>query len=124
MEVHVLTNAHVVEGCAEDAVFRQGRGVRPGAAAVAVGYPLRGALASGSNVAAGNAVGVVVEKLDAVAMARATDDVPQNTNFAVSAGAARAFLDSADVAYATAPSDKSLAPDEVPAFTVLMECWR
>lgn len=49
-EVHVLTNAHVVEGCAEDAVFRQGRGVRRGAAAVVVGHPLRGALASGANV--------------------------------------------------------------------------
>ena len=99
-EGHVLTNAHVVEGCAEDAAFRQGRGVDvwPGAMAVAVGYLLRGALASGSNVAAGNAAGVVVEKLDAAAMARATDDISQNINFAVSAGVARAFLDSAEVA--------------------------
>ena len=191
-EGHVLTNAHVVEGCAEArvppagavaiaardeaadlallmapaggavAAFRQGRGIRPGAAAVVVGYPLRGALASGANVtvgnvsalagpgddrrliqitapvqpgnsggpvldSAGNAVGVVVAKLDAVAMARATGDIPQNVNFAVSAGAARAFLDSEGVAYATAPSGESLAPDEVAAkaaaFTVLVECW-
>ena len=71
---------------------------------------------------AGNAVGVVVAKLDAVAMARATDDIPQNVNFAASAGAARTFLDSEDIAYATAPSDESLAPDEVAAFTVLVEC--
>ncbi len=191
-EGHVLTNAHVVEGCAEAhmppagavavaardeaadlallkapaggsvATFRQGRGIRPGAMAVVVGYPLRGALASGANVtvgnvsalagpgddrrliqitapvqpgnsggpvldSAGNAVGVVVAKLDAVAMARATGDIPQNVNFAVSAGAARAFLDSEGVAYDTAPSGESLAPDEVAAkaaaFTVLVECW-
>ena len=144
-------------------MFRQGRGVRPGAMAVVVGYPLRGALASGANVTvgnvsaladpgddrrliqitapvqpgnsggpapdpAGNAVGVVVAKLDAVAMARATGDIPQNVNFAVSAGAARAFLDSEGVAYATAPSDEWLASDEVAAkateFTVLVECWK
>ena len=192
-EGHILTNAHVVEGCAEArvppagavavaardeaadlallkasaggavAAFRQGRGIRPGAAAVVVGYPLRGALASGANVtvgnvsalagpgddrrliqitapvqpgnsggpvldATGNAVGVVVAKLDAVAMARATGDIPQNVNFAVSAGAARAFLDSEGVAYATAPSGESLAPDEVAAkataFTVPVECWK
>ena len=69
---------------------------------------------------AGNAVGV--------AMARATGDIPQNMNFAVSAGAARAFLDSAGVAYATAPFGEALAPDEVAvkatAFTVLAGCWK
>ena len=190
-EGHILTNAHVIEGCAEVRVppagpvavaarddaadlallkgpagrpfasFRQGRGVRPGAGVVAVGYPLRGVLASGANVTtgnvaalagpgddrrliqitapvqpgnsggpvldmAGNAVGVVVSKLGAVKMARATGDIPQNVNFAVSAGAARAFLDSEGVAYATAPSDRLQAPDEVAAaakaFTVLIEC--
>ena len=191
-EGHILTNAHVVEGCVEVrvpsagsvtvaarddaadlallkgpasktfAAFRQGRGVRPGAGVVAVGYPLRGVLASGANVTtgnvaalagpgddrrliqitapvqpgnsggpvldmAGNAVGVVVSKLDAVKMARATGDIPQNVNFAVSAGAARAFLDSEGVAYATMPSTERRAPDEVAAaakaFTVLIECW-
>ncbi len=190
-EGHILTNAHVVKGCVEVrvpsvgpvavaaqddaadlalltgppgkpfAAFRQGRGVRPGAGVVAVGYPLRGMLASGANVTtgnvaalagpgddrrliqitapvqpgssggpvldmAGNAVGVVVSKLDAVKMARATGDIPQNVNFAVSAGAARAFLDSESVAYATAPSKDMRAPEEVAAaakaFTVLIEC--
>ena len=41
--------------------------------------------------AAGNVVGVVVAKLDAIKIARSTGDIPQNENFAVSAGAARAF---------------------------------
>ena len=192
VEGHILTNAHVVRGCAEVrvppagavavaardeaadlalldgpaggavAAFRQGRGIRPGAGAIVIGYPLRNALASGAQVtvgnvsalagpdddrrlnqitapvqpgnsggpvldSSGNAVGVVVSKLDAVAMARATGDIPQNVNFAVSAGAARAFLDSEGVAYETAPSDEACAPDDIAAaaraFAVLVECW-
>ena len=188
----VLTNAHVVRGCAEvrvlpagpatvvardeaadlalingppgaAAAFRQGRGVRSGAPVVVVGYPLRGVLAAGANVstgsvaalagirgdrrkiqitapvqpgnsggpvldAAGNAVGVVVSRLDALRMARATGRVPQNVNFAVSAAAARAFLDSEGVPYETASSNRARAPEDVAAaakaFTVLIECWK
>lgn len=188
----ILTNAHVVRGCAEvrvppagpatvaardeaadlalidgppgaAAAFRQGRGVRPGAPVVVVGYPLRGVLAAGANVstgsvaalagirgdrrkvqitapvqpgnsggpvmdAAGNAVGVVVSRLDALRMARATGRVPQNVNFAVSAAAARAFLDSESVPYETASSNRARAPEDVAAaaktFTVLIECWK
>ena len=188
----VLTNAHVVRGCAEvrvppvgpatvaardeaadlalidgpsgaAAAFRQGRGVRLSAPIVVVGYPLRGVLAAGANVstgsvaalagirgdrrkiqitapvqpgnsggpvldAAGNAVGVVVSRLDALRMARATGRVPQNVNFAVSAAAARAFLDSEGAPYETASSNRARAPEEVAAaakaFTVLIECWK
>ena len=143
--------------------FRQGRGIRPGASVVVVGYPLRGLLASEANVstgvvsalagpgddrrliqitapvqpgnsggpvldAAGNVVGVVVSKLDAIQVARSTGNIPQNVNFAVSAGTARAFLDAEGVPYETAPSDPALAPAEVAAaarkFTVLVECWK
>lgn len=159
-EGHVLTNAHVVRGCAavhvppgvtarvvarDDASdlalldgpppraaasFRAGRGIRPGAEVVVVGYPLRGLLASEANVTRGNVsalagpgddrrlfqmtapvqpgnsggpvldlagrvVGVAVARLDAQAVARATGGaLPQNVNFAVGAGTARAFLDS------------------------------
>ena len=39
------------------------------------------------------------------------------------AGAVRTFLDSEGVAYDTAPSGEALAPDDVAAFTVLVECW-
>ena len=101
------------------AKFRQGRGIRPGASVVVMGYPLRGLLASEANVsagavsalagpgddrrliqitapvqpgnsggpvldAAGNVVGVVVAKLDAIRIARSTGDIPQNVNFAIS----------------------------------------
>lgn len=194
----ILTNSHVVRGCAEvrvapapnvpsrrvtvsarnepadlallkgragspSAAFRQGRGIRPAASVIVAGYPLHGVLATRLNVgtgivsalagpgnnhrmiqisapvqkgnsggpvldSAGNVVGVVVSKLDALRIARATGDIPQNVNFAVSAGTARAFLDSEGIAYATAPSDKPRAPEDVAAaarkFTVLVECWK
>ena len=78
--------------------------------------------------AAGNVVGVVVSKLDAIRVARATGDIPQNVNFAIGAGAARAFLDAEGVPYETAPSPKELKPVEIAAaarkFTVLVECWK
>ena len=78
--------------------------------------------------AAGNVAGVVVAKLNAIRIARATGDIPQNVNFAVSAGTARAFLDSEEVAYETAPSGTARAPEDVAAaakrFTVLVECWK
>ena len=76
---------------------------------------------------AGNAVGVVMAKLNAIRIARATGDIPQNVNFAISAGTARAFLDAQDIPYETAPSTDSLEPADVAAkarmFTVPVECW-
>ena len=191
---HILTNAHVVQGCVEVripsagrvqvlaqegstdlallqahtpmshtiAAFRQGRGIRSGASVVVVGYPLRGVLASGANVStgsvsalagpgddrrliqitapvqpgnsggpvlddAGNVVGVVVSKLDAVKIAESTGDIPQNVNFAISAGTARAFLDDQSIPYETAPSNQRIEPVGAAAaakkFTVLVECW-
>ncbi len=77
---------------------------------------------------AGNVVGVVVAKLDAIKVANLTGDIPQNVNFAVSAWAARAFLDAYNVPYETAPSEPKLAARDVAAqareFTVLVECWK
>jgi len=43
--------------------------------------------------ASGNVVGVVVSKLDAVKLAQATGDMPQNVNFAIKGDSARAFLE-------------------------------
>ena len=77
---------------------------------------------------AANIVGVVVGKLDAIKVANLTGDIPQNVNFAVSAWAARAFLDSHDVPYETAPSEPRLSASDVAAqaraYTVLVECWK
>ena len=57
-----------------------------------------------------------------------TGKLPQNVNFAVSEGTARAFLDAHDVPYDTAPSTKPMSSADIAAraktFTVLVECWR
>jgi S1-C subfamily serine protease len=77
---------------------------------------------------AGNVVGVVVGKLDALMVAGLTGDIPQNVNFAISAWTARAFLDAHNVPYETAPPEPRLTAREVAAkaqdYTVLVECWR
>ena len=77
---------------------------------------------------AGNAIGVVVSKLDAVRVAGATGDIPQNVNFAITSGTARTFLDAYDIPYETAPSTDTLGTADVAAmartFTVLVECWK
>ncbi len=46
----------------------------------------------------GRVVGVVVSKLDALKVASATGDIPQNVNFAIKAGVVRSFLDASGVA--------------------------
>ncbi len=78
--------------------------------------------------ASGNVVGVVMAKLDAIRIARATGDIPQNINFAISAGIVRSFLDAQSVPYDTAPSTDELRPAELAvgakAFTVVVECWK
>lgn len=76
---------------------------------------------------AGNVVGVITSKLDAVAVAEATGDIPQNINFAIKSLVARSFLDSNDVEYALAPSDTLLPPADAAElarrFTVLIACY-
>lgn len=75
----------------------------------------------------GNIVGVVRSKLNAIKFARATGVLPENINFAVSEGTARAFLDKHNVPYNTARSDKTLPTADIAAqatgYTVLIECW-
>jgi TPR repeat protein len=149
---HIVTNAHVVEGCQTvrasrggplrkvsvdeesdlalyttsektDAIarLRGGRGARAGESVVVVGFPLSGLLSSDPIVTTGiisalsglrndrrtiqitapvqpgnsggpllgengSVVGVVVSKLNAVKVAAAIGDIPQNVNFAVSLG--------------------------------------
>ena len=77
---------------------------------------------------AGNLMGVVVSKLDAIKLAKITGDMAQNVNFALNANVLRSFLDANSVDYANASSDKPLAPtaiaEEARGFTVLVECWK
>ena len=78
--------------------------------------------------ASGHVVCVVVARLDALKMARLTGRLPQNVNFAISEGAARAFLDAHDVPYKTARSDRPMRTVDIAAkakgYTVLIECWK
>lgn len=78
----------------------------------------------------GEVVGVVVEKLDAVEVARRTGDVPQNVNFAINEATARAFLDNNHVPYKTSrwwgfvSKDSTSIADDASKFTVVVQCWR
>ncbi len=78
----------------------------------------------------GHVVGVVVQKLDAVKVAKLTGDVPQNVNFAINESTARAFLDSNQVKYKTSHwwniGQKDLADiaEDARTYTVVVECWR
>ena len=77
--------------------------------------------------AAGNVIGVVVSKLDAVRTAELTGDIPQNVNFAIKGALVRGFLDIHGVAYRRRASDAKLAPDliaeQARGFTVAVHCW-
>jgi S1-C subfamily serine protease len=75
-----------------------------------------------------NVVGVVVAKLDALRIAELTGDIPQNVNFAISAGTVRAFLDAHNVPYELSPSETRRTTREVAdqarEYTILVECWK
>ena len=83
-----------------------------------------------------NCTGVIIggglmfffSRLNATKVARATGSIPKNVNSAISAGTARAFLDTLGASYDTAPSDKMLAPADVAVkarrFTVLVKYWK
>jgi S1-C subfamily serine protease len=58
---------------------------------------------------AGNLVGVVVSKLDAVFVANLTGDLPQNVNFGISLGTLQTFLDANNVDYSSRPSTSDLS---------------
>ena len=78
----------------------------------------------------GHVVGVVVQKLDTVKVAKLTGDVPQNVNFAINEATTRTFLDSNQVPYKTGKwwnlMGKSL--EEIASgarkYTVVVECWK
>jgi hypothetical protein len=191
---HIVTNAHVVEGCQTmrssrggalrkitvdeesdlalyiasekpDGIARLhgGRGARAGESVVAIGFPLSGLLSSDpivttgiisalsglrndrrkiqitAPVQPGNSggpllgengcvVGVVVGKLNAVKVAIATGDIPQNVNFAVSLGTLQSFLNANSIPYELDDSKATKTPADITAeatrYTVLLECLR
>jgi len=75
---------------------------------------------------AGNVVGVIVSKLDAVEMIKVTGDVPQNINFAVQGSVARLFLEAQGLRVTERSSASSLVAgdvvDSARAYTFQVEC--
>src|SRR6516165_8850736 len=74
----------------------------------------------------GNIVGVVTAKLNALRIAKATGDIPENINFAIKTGALRDFLDNGAVPYQTAePAGETKTADIASAartYTMLISC--
>ena len=76
----------------------------------------------------GHIVGLIVSKLNAMHIAKATGDIPQNINFAIKDTVAKSFLDSQSVEYETETSTTTLEIADIGAaaktFTLLLECHR
>jgi TPR repeat protein len=76
----------------------------------------------------GAVVGVVVAKLNALEVASATGDIPQNVNFAIKASVAAAFLDAQHVAHSESGGAGALSTPDIAerarSFTVQVICVR
>ncbi|MCE5262599.1 MAG: serine protease [Deltaproteobacteria bacterium] len=74
--------------------------------------------------AAGNVIGIVVSKLDALKLAKSTGDLPQNINFAIRGDVVRSFLDAQEVDFASSSASGKLENTEIAdrgaAITVLV----
>ena len=75
---------------------------------------------------AGNVIGVVTAKLNAVRTAQETGDVPQNVNFALKGAIVRSFLEIHGIEFSRQPSDEALTPEDLATlahgFTVAVTC--
>jgi hypothetical protein len=85
---------------------------------------LRGPLLDSS----GNVVGIVFAKMNALAAAKETADIPQNVNFALKSSVAAAFLETNRVDSQTSVGAQPLAradlADRAKQFTVFIACTR
>jgi len=66
----------------------------------------------------GHVIGVVVAKLDAIQIARATGDVPQNVNFAVHWSEIRSFLEEEGIQYHKSLSQRGLSTSDIASLAV------
>jgi S1-C subfamily serine protease len=195
---YILTNDHVIDGCRdvwvrrngdigrsasivardttndlalllvdgqipalEVATFRTGAPVRAGDSVAAYGFPLAGTLSSSGNVVSGNitavtgvgddvryfqisapiqpgnsggplldfsglVVGIVNAKLNELAWARSTGDLPQNVNFAIKENVILSFLEAHSIAYRSSPAQEKLdlptVTDRAQRFTAYVAC--
>jgi S1-C subfamily serine protease len=74
----------------------------------------------------GTVIGVVSQKLNALKMAKATGDLPENINFAIKTGALRDFLDNSVVPYRTSEQTTEMKTADITAaaraYTMLISC--
>ena len=74
----------------------------------------------------GAVIGVVTSTLNGTILAVATGVIPQNVNFALKSAVVRSFLESSNIAYATASARGELSPADIAElarkFTVRVEC--
>ncbi|MGA3343070.1 MAG: serine protease [Methylocella sp.] len=61
----------------------------------------------------GNLVGIVTSKLNALKMAQASGDLPQNVNFALKASIIASFLDINGIKYTPGSATSALKPEEL-----------
>ncbi len=77
---------------------------------------------------AGNVIGIVVSKLDALKVAQRTGDLPQNVNFAIKGEVVRAFLESNKIEFETSDDAARLENTEIArrgaTVTVRVRCIR
>jgi S1-C subfamily serine protease len=75
---------------------------------------------------AGQVVGIVAAKLNALKFAKATGDMPENINFAIKTGTLRDFLDNSVVGYQTSEAKADLKTADIAraarAYTLLISC--
>jgi hypothetical protein len=67
-------------------------------------------------------VGIIVGKLDALHIAQATGDLPQNVNFVVSVVGVERFLSREGVPIVPAASPAAPVGEELNEYVVLIEC--
>ena len=76
----------------------------------------------------GRVIGVIVAKLDAIAMAELTGEIPQNVNFAIKGAVATSFLREQNIPYSSGGTYTVLRPSEIgdlaKRFTVPVDCWK
>lgn len=77
---------------------------------------------------AGNLIGIVVSKLDALKLAKSTGDLPQNINFAIRGDIVRSFLEAQHLDFTSSSASSRLENTEIAkrgsAVTVQVRCKR